>query len=246
MCCRYVLATRAMLAQRPKTPQATFDRVAPYYDRFNSLLSFGFDRSWRRAAAKALAARSGERVLDIATGTGALALEIARRGASHVTGCDLNANMLGVARERVARAGAAIDLVRCDATKLPFATHSFDAASLAFAIDDMPDREACMAEIGRVLRPGGRFVLLELSQPETQPLLGLYHFYLHTFRWLRRFRVHGYDHLAQEIRGYRGAAAVEALLVRHGFVNYRTYGLMFGLARLHVAEQRSRGADVHV
>lgn len=232
-------ATQPMLAHRPKTPQATFDRVARYYDRFNSLLSFGLDRSWRRAAASALPLRAGERVLDVATGTGALALEIARRHRTvSVTGCDLNEHMLSVARERTTRAGAPIELVRCDASQLPFAPHSFDAASLAFAIDDMPDRDACMAEIVRVLRPGARFALLELSQPDTQPLLGLYQLYLHTFRWLRRFRIHGYDHLAQEIRGYRGAAAVEALLARHGFIHYRQQSLTFGLARLHIAERQ--------
>lgn len=227
--------TPALPLHRPKTPQTTFDRVAPYYDRVNSLLSLGLDRGWRRATVASLALRPGECVLDVATGTGALALELARaQAAVRVTGCDINERMLAVARRR---AGEALELVQCDAAGLPFAAHSFDAASLAFAIDDMPDRDRCIAEIVRVLRPGGRFALLELSQPDVQPWRGLYQLYLGTFRWLRRFRVHGYDHLAQEIRGYRGATAIETLLARHGFTRYRQRSLTGGIARLHVAEQ---------
>jgi demethylmenaquinone methyltransferase/2-methoxy-6-polyprenyl-1,4-benzoquinol methylase len=231
-----VTATQPMLAHRPKTPQAIFDRVAPYYDRFNGLLSLGFDRSWRRAAVQALALRDGERMLDVATGTGALALEVFRRHPHvHVTGCDLNERMLAVAQQRAAALGAPIELMRCDAGTLPFASGTFDAVSLAFAVDDMPDRDACIAEIVRVLRPGGRFALLELSQPDTQPFQGLYRLYLGLFGWLRGFRVQGYDHLAQEIRGYRGAAAIATLLARHGFEAYRQQSLTFGVARLHVA-----------
>jgi demethylmenaquinone methyltransferase/2-methoxy-6-polyprenyl-1,4-benzoquinol methylase len=224
---------------RPKTPQAIFDRVAPYYDRFNGILSLGLDRRWRRSAIDALGLRAGQHALDVATGTGALALEMARRhdGGVRVTGCDLNKRMLSVASERLARAGTQVELLRCSAANLPFSSRSFDAASLAFAIDDMPDRDACIAEIRRVLRPGGSFALLELSQPDVQPLKGAYHLYLAAFRLLRRFRVEGYDHLAQEIRGYRGADAVATLLARHGFVRYARRNLSGGIARLHVAER---------
>lgn len=229
---------------RPKTPQATFDRVAPYYDRFNSLLSLGLDRSWRRRAVAALELAPGQHVLDVATGTGALALEILRGspGVVRVTGCDLNQRMLAVAKARLRSAPGQHELLCCDAAKLPFGEDTFDAATLAFAIDDMPDRDACIAEIKRVLRPGGRFVLLELSQPDAQPLKGAYDLYLETFRLLRRVQVAGYDHLAQEIRGYRGAAAIEELLKRHGFVAYARKNLTGGIARLHVA--RSPGSQV--
>jgi demethylmenaquinone methyltransferase/2-methoxy-6-polyprenyl-1,4-benzoquinol methylase len=222
---------------RPKTPQATFDRVAPYYDRFNSLLSLGLDRRWRGHAVEALALQPGQRVLDVATGTGALALSILRktRGTVSVTGCDLNQRMLSVARQRLADAPGQVELCCCDATQLPFAAASFDAATLAFAIDDMPDRDACIAEIARVLRPGARFVLLELSQPDTQPLKAAYDLYLDAFRLLRRVRVDGYDHLAEEIRGYRGPEAIAELLGRHAFGQYTRKALTGGIARIHVA-----------
>lgn len=224
--------------ERPRTPQATFDRVAPYYDTFNSILSLGIDRSWRRQLAQALELAPGARVLDVATGTGAVAAAVVRAtgGNVSVTGCDVNAQMLAVAERRVVREGAPIELLRCDAMELPFSDDSFDAATLAFAIDDMPDREVCMQEIRRVLRPGGKVALLELAQPDTEPFRSAYRLYLRTFRLLRRVSVHGYDHLEQEILTYRGANAVEELLGRSGFTRYRHRSLTFGIARLHLGE----------
>ena len=225
---------------RPKTPQATFDKVAPYYDRVNGLLSLGLDRRWRRRTIAALALQPGDSALDVATGTGALALEMVAQGHGRVsvTGCDLNTHMLAVAQQRAAAAGANITFLCCDAANMPFAERSFDAASLAFAIDDMPDRDACIAEIARVLRPGGRFVLLELSQPDTQPLKAAYAAYLNTFQWLRKLKLEGYDHLAQEIRGYRGAQAIAELLARHGFALREQRALTGGIARLHCATRQ--------
>jgi demethylmenaquinone methyltransferase/2-methoxy-6-polyprenyl-1,4-benzoquinol methylase len=200
-----------------------------------------------------LALQPGQRVLDVATGTGALALEIARAGGGsiHITGCDLNERMLSVARQRLANAPTPVELHRCDAANLPFPASSFDAVTLAFAIDDMPDRDACIAEITRVLRPGGRLVLLELSQPDTQPFKGAYDLYLDAFRWLKRVRIDGYDHLAQEIRGYRGAQAIAELLERHRFGDYAQRALTAGIARLHVArlqpahEEHPRSEKTH-
>jgi demethylmenaquinone methyltransferase/2-methoxy-6-polyprenyl-1,4-benzoquinol methylase len=229
------------IRERPRTPQSVFDRVAPYYDTFNSILSLGLDRSWRRRAAKSLVLRPGAKVLDVATGTGALAAEIVRStsGVVSVTGCDLNERMLSVAARRIEKGKMSIELVHCDAARLPFREGSFDAATLAFAIDDMPDRDLCMREIWRVLVPGSPVALLELGQPEAEPLRSLYRMYLKTFSLLKQFSVHGYDHLAEEIRTYRGAAAIEKLLERSGFAGYRRTNLTFGIGRLHVAEKRA-------
>jgi demethylmenaquinone methyltransferase/2-methoxy-6-polyprenyl-1,4-benzoquinol methylase len=227
---------RAPSRERPKTPQAVFDRVAPYYDTLNSLLSFGRDRRWRRETVAALGLCPGDVVLDVATGTGALAVEIVRAmsGTVRVTACDTNERMLAVARSRTDPAMAAIEIVQCDASRLPFAEESFDAVGLSFAIDDMPDRIACILEIRRVLRVGGRVALLELSQPDGGMLRVGYRMYLHVFRALRQL---GYEHLEEEILTYRGPTAIEELLGAAGFSSYRRRSLSGGIARLHVAQK---------
>jgi demethylmenaquinone methyltransferase/2-methoxy-6-polyprenyl-1,4-benzoquinol methylase len=224
-----------LTTDRPRTPQALFDRVAPYYDAMNSVLSFGMDRRWRREAAATLELAPGSRVLDVATGTGSLASAVARAAAGtvSVTGCDVNERMLSIARARVRRSGLPVELVHADAMKLPFADASFDAVTIAFAIDDMPDRDACAIEMKRVLRPGGRLVLLELGQPDGGALRAMYRGYLRVFRVAND----GYKHLEREIRGYRGAEAIEALVTRVGFIGYVRRSLTGGIARLHVAEK---------
>jgi demethylmenaquinone methyltransferase/2-methoxy-6-polyprenyl-1,4-benzoquinol methylase len=223
------------LAERPRTPQSVFDRVAPYYDRFNSLLSLGIDRSWRHQTCRALDLAPGARVLDVATGTGALATVLAHSAAKpRVIGCDLNARMLAVAERREL---ANVRWLRCDAAQLPFPSRSFDAVTISFAIDDMPERTRCASEMLRVLRPGGQLALLELARPEREPLKSLYRMYLGTFRLLRRLRVQGYDHLAQEIMTYRGADAARELLQSVGFAAYKSHSLTLGLARLHLARR---------
>jgi ubiquinone/menaquinone biosynthesis methyltransferase len=226
-------------AERPRTPQATFHRVAPYYDAMNSILSLGLDRLWRRQTVAALELSPGARVLDVATGTGALAAEIHRTtsGAVSITGCDVNETMLSVARRRAERSRASLALVQCDATELPFEPESFDAITIGFAIDDMPDRGACAREMWRVLSPGGKLALLELGQPDAPVLNVAYRVYLQLFRALRHVSVSGYDHLEQEILKYRGPDAVKQLLLGAGFTGYRRRSLSGGVARLHLAEK---------
>jgi demethylmenaquinone methyltransferase/2-methoxy-6-polyprenyl-1,4-benzoquinol methylase len=163
---------------------------------------------------------------------------ISSRQSPRVIGCDLNTRMLAVARGRV-RADQ-LPLVRCDAGSLPFASERFDAVTIGFAIDDMPERSRCAREMLRVLRPGGRLALLELSRPEREPFKSLYRTYLRVFSLLRRVRVAGYDYLAQEIVTYRGADAARELLLSVGFVDYQSIELTCGLARLHLA-RRARG-----
>jgi demethylmenaquinone methyltransferase/2-methoxy-6-polyprenyl-1,4-benzoquinol methylase len=229
----------ASIRDRPKTPQSIFSRVAPYYDALNAAFSLGRDQGWRRETVLALGLSPGARVLDVATGTGGLALEIVRRSSGQiaVTACDLNERMLSVARRRAERALLPVNFVRCDATALPFSNDSFDAVSIGFAIDDMHDRQLCVREMQRVLRPGGQIALLELGQPETLLLRAAYLQYLKIFRVLRQASINGYSHLEQEILGYRGAAATQQLLVEGGFAGYRRVSLSSGIACLHLARK---------
>jgi demethylmenaquinone methyltransferase/2-methoxy-6-polyprenyl-1,4-benzoquinol methylase len=216
-----------------------FDRVAPYYDAVNAILSLGLDRRWRRRTAASLELSPGARVLDVATGTGALATEIHRltAGCVAITGCDVNERMLAVARERMSKQRADVRIVRCDATELPFPKESFEAVTIGFAIDDMPDRERCAREMWRVLSPGGQIALLELGQPDSAFLRAMYRVYLRCFRLLRHVSLDGYGHLEREIVEYRGADAVERLLIGTGFEGYSRQNLAWGVARLHVARK---------
>lgn len=230
---------------RPKTPQRLFDRVASRYDLMNSLLSLGSDRRWRRLVAARVDPAQRIRVLDLATGTGSLATAIAARNPSaYVVGCDLNAAMLKVAREKAARGVPGtgerrVRLVRADGLHLPFADGVFDVACVAFAIDDMADRERCAAELLRVLRPGGTLLLLELGTPDNRLLRRLYAGGLHTMRLLGRSRhLEGYGHLREEILTYRGPDAIARLCAAAGFVRYGRRSLTGGIACLHWAERR--------
>lgn len=162
---------------------AMFDGIAPRYDLVNRVLSLGIDRRWRRRTVDALALPPGARVLDVATGTADLALAIAARHRdATVVGLDPSANMLAVARRKIAAAGFAdrISLVSGDAQALPFAAAAFDGATIAFGIRNVRDRSRALAELARVVRPGGRVCVLELSEPRGGVLGPLARFHVHT------------------------------------------------------------------
>lgn len=225
---------------RPKTPQQLFDRVAPHYDLMNSLLSAGSDRRWRRTAAAALRLSPRARVLDLASGTGAMARAVLRRNRALglVVGCELNEAMLraGRRRSRHHSGGGRLSNVRATAEALPFPDNSFDAATLAFAVDDFEHPPRAAAELRRVLRPGGQLVLLELSVPSNPVLGALYRASLRALDLVGRIPgLAGYRHLRQEIGAYRGAGAVAALLGGAGFRLVRQRRLSLGLATVHVA-----------
>ncbi len=240
-----------------------FDRVAPYYDRFNTLLSVGFDRRWRRHAARSLKLSAGARVLDVATGTGALARTIAEVAPERakVVGCDLNPRMLAVGQDRLghssagrnraaqvaqqagpaAQAGAAarVWLVRANAECLPFSDDTFDAATIGFALDDFADRVMAVRELQRVIRPGGELVLLELSLPDQPMLRRAYRSGLAVFGLIGRLPGRaGYSHLREEITRYRGVRAIVELLANSGFGDHRFVRLTGGIATLHHAVKR--------
>ncbi|MDH3200896.1 MAG: bifunctional demethylmenaquinone methyltransferase/2-methoxy-6-polyprenyl-1,4-benzoquinol methylase UbiE [Myxococcales bacterium] len=145
-----------------------FDQIAGRYDLLNRLMSMGIDQSWRRKTVTAMELPPNARVLDLATGTGDLALMIVRRHPdAHVVGSDPSKRMLEVGIEKVKRAGLAdrVQFQEGDAQSLPFDDDSFDGCCIAFGIRNVPDRDAALAEMARVTKPGGRVAVLELSEP---------------------------------------------------------------------------------
>lgn len=146
---------------------AMFDQIAPRYDLVNRVLSLGLDQRWRRRVVRSLLLGERPRVLDVATGTGDLAIAIARAcPGAEVVGLDPSPRMLDIGRAKLARAGLAarVTLVDGDAQALPFANCEFDAATIAFGIRNVPDRPRALRELARVVRPGGRIAVLELAE----------------------------------------------------------------------------------
>lgn len=164
--------------QEPKVDQIRrmFNRIAPKYDQLNRIISLGLDRSWRKRALHLLAPYAPQRVLDVATGTGDLAIEIIQTisSAKEVVGVDISEEMMRVGQEKVHQAGldTKISFERQDCTAMTFEADSFDAATIAFGIRNFSDIPTAAAELHRVLRPGGVLIIAELSVP-TNPLLRL-------------------------------------------------------------------------
>ncbi len=149
----------------PDAVRSMFDRIAPVYDVMNRVMTVGLDIRWRRLAAES-AVRSGDRVLDAACGTGDLAIADLKAGAGKVTGLDFSQAMLARARRKTAgRSPAALDWVQGDMLALPFADATFDAATVGFGVRNVADLELGLRELRRVLRPGGRLAILEITQP---------------------------------------------------------------------------------
>lgn len=177
---------RADGARGPSAPDAdrvhgTFSLIADKYDLFNRLSSLGIDRSWRRATVAAAAVKTSSRVLDLCAGTGDLSLAIARYGRpAEVVGADFVPEMLAVAERKALgfRGRTKIAFILADAQKPPFPDASFDVVTVAFGVRNLPDRAAHFAEVLRVLKPGGRYVILEFSRPSLAAWRWLYHRYL--------------------------------------------------------------------
>ncbi|MCC6216285.1 MAG: bifunctional demethylmenaquinone methyltransferase/2-methoxy-6-polyprenyl-1,4-benzoquinol methylase UbiE [Polyangiaceae bacterium] len=218
-----------------------FDGIAPRYDLLNRLISLGIDQGWRRRTVDALALGDSATVLDVATGTGDLALEIARRHPSaRVVGLDPSRGMLEVARAKLAtRAeGARIELVEGDAQSLPFPDAAFDAATVAFGIRNVPDRPRALAELRRVVRPGGRLAVLELSEPNGA-LGPLTRFHVHNVVPFLGALLSGsweYRYLQRSIAAFPPPEAFMRLVEAAGWRRVEQARLTFGAAYVHVGE----------
>ncbi len=216
-----------------------FRSVAPRYDLMNDVLSGGMHRLWKSFAVREAQVRPGMRVLDVAGGTGDLALAFARLvgDTGQVILTDINDAMLAQGRDGLLDAGVAIEAVRCDAEQLPFAEGSFDRVIVSFGLRNMTNKDLALASMRRVLRPGGRLLVLEFSRIWA-PLAPLYDAYsLHVMPWLGE-RIAGdgasYRYLAESIRVHPPQQALAELMRAAGLARVRWFNFAAGICALHV------------
>ena len=220
--------------------RSVFDSVAPRYDMMNDLMSLGLHRAWKAYTVLVADVRPGQRVLDLAGGTGDLAQAFARKvgDSGLVVHTDINASMLRVGRDRLLDAGFVLPTTVCDAEKLPFAHDSFDRVSVGFGLRNMTHKDRALAEMYRVLRPGGKLLVLEFSKV-ARPLEKAYDWY--SFGILPRLGrlVAGdeasYRYLAESIRMHPGQEELKAMMKQSGFGHVDYHNLTGGVAALHVA-----------
>jgi demethylmenaquinone methyltransferase/2-methoxy-6-polyprenyl-1,4-benzoquinol methylase len=225
--------------EKARRVRRVFDSVAPRYDLMNDLMSMGLHRGWKAYTVLVSNVRPGDRVLDIAGGTGDLALAFAKKvGASgQVVHTDINEAMLRTGRDRLLDAGIVLPTLVCDAEKLPFADDSFDLVSVAFGLRNMTHKDLALAEMNRVLKPGGKLLVLEFSKV-AQPLRKAYDWY--SFKVLPQLGnlVAGdsasYRYLAESIRMHPDQQELKSLMHKGGFGHVDYHNMTGGVVALHV------------
>ena len=228
--------------EKARRVRGVFDSVAGKYDLMNDLMSLGLHRVWKRFAVNATGVRAGMRVLDLAGGTGDLARLFAERvgPGGEVVLTDINGAMLALGRDRMVNAGRLVPAVQCDAEKLPFASGRFDCVSIAFGLRNVTRKEQALAEMVRVLKPGGVAAVLEFSRVYA-PLAPAYDWY--SFNVLPRLGrlVAGddasYRYLAESIRMHPDQAALKAMMEQAGFDRVEVHNLMAGVVALHLGHK---------
>ncbi len=230
--------SRAALDKQPREVAAMFDGVAGRYDVTNTVLSAGLDRYWRKRTRQCLELRPGQRVLDLAAGTGVSTAELKRSGAAAV-GCDFSLGMLRAGRASKRRRDVA--MVAGDGTHLPFADEVFDSVAISFGLRNIADVEAALREMARVVRPGGRLVVCEFSRPTNAVFRVLYLNYLmRALPWLAR-RVSSnpdaYVYLAESIRAWPAQQELARTIAGAGWSDVRYRNLSGAIVALHLAER---------
>jgi demethylmenaquinone methyltransferase/2-methoxy-6-polyprenyl-1,4-benzoquinol methylase len=215
-----------------------FSSVAQKYDVMNDLMSGGLHRLWKSFAIELSGTRKGQRILDVAGGTGDLSRAFARRvgPTGQVWLTDINNAMLAVGRDRLLDHGLTLPVAQCDAERLPFPDNYFDCVSVAFGLRNMTHKDGALSEFYRVLRPGGRLLILEFSQV-WKPLSGAYDFYsFKILPWLGEKVAHdaaSYRYLAESIRMHPDQQALKDMMQQAGFERVEYFNMTAGVVALH-------------
>lgn len=225
--------------EKAKHVRSVFDSVAPKYDVMNDLMSAGLHRVWKRYTITVANPQPGNQVLDIAGGTGDLSLAFAKRvgPSGRVVHTDINEAMLREGRNRLLDLGVVLPTMVCDAEKLPFASESFDFVSVAFGLRNMTHKDQALAEMCRVLKPGGKLLVLEFSRV-AKPLEKAYDWY--SFNVLPKLGKlvandeHSYRYLAESIRMHPGQEELRQLMKSAGFGHVDVHNLSAGVVALHL------------
>ena len=232
------------LSEKGEKIQEMFGTIAPRYDFLNRLLSFGIDRSWRTKAVHLLKYHEGSRILDVATGTGDVALEIARCTPASVTitGADFCKEMVELGQVKVAESPYAgrIDFRVAPCEDLPFPDNTFDSVTIAFGIRNVVDRKLGLAEMWRVLRPGGRMIILEFSTPRSQLFKQIYYFYFkHLLPMIGGLfsRYNAYKYLPDSVLEFPSQDEFARMIADTGFSNVQARELTFGIASIYSGDK---------
>lgn len=218
-----------------------FDTISKEYDSLNRIISFGIDVKWRKKVVDIVAKHNPETILDIATGTGDLAINLTKTNASKIIGLDISEGMLNVARKKIAKKKleTTIEMVIGDSENLTFADNSFDAITVAFGIRNFENLEKGLSEILRVLKPNGVFVILETSIPTKTPFKQGYKFYTKAIlpiigKLFSKDKV-AYAYLCESASVFPYGEALNNILLKTGFTNAKALPQTFGVATIYTA-----------
>ncbi len=221
-----------------------FDQIAHSYDFLNHTLSLGIDRSWRKAAIDSLKPYAPQRILDVATGTGDFALmAVDRLHPQSLIGADLSEGMLSVGREKVERAGKSdiITLQKEDCMALSFEDNTFDAVTVAYGVRNFEDLDRGLREMLRVLKPGGRLVIIELTSPVRFPMKQLFWLYAHVWMPIVGKLVsrdsRAYSYLPATMEAFPQGEVMQGIIEKAGFQSVKFRRFTFGLSTLYTAEK---------
>ena len=220
-----------------------FDNISDNYDGLNRVISMGTDVSWRKKVVAAVAATNPESILDIATGTGDLAIQMANTGAKRIVGLDLSEGMLKVGRRKISdkKLNIEIEMIQGDSENLPFDDNSFDAITVAFGVRNFENLEKGLEEIYRVLKPTGIFVVLETSVPTKFPYKQGYRFYssliLPVIGKMFSKDKDAYSYLSESAANFPYGNAFNNILSKIGFINVKDMPQTFGVSTIYIASK---------
>jgi demethylmenaquinone methyltransferase/2-methoxy-6-polyprenyl-1,4-benzoquinol methylase len=220
-----------------------FDRIAPKYDLLNKVLSVGVDKGWRKKMVAELKPLQPKTMLDIATGTADVAIACMKLQPDHITGIDISALMLAEGQKKIEGLGIAqqITLQQADSESLPFADNSFDAITVAFGVRNFQNLDKGLSEMLRVLKPNGKVVILEFSQPENFPIKQFYNFYskyiLPTIGQLVSKERAAYEYLPESVAAFPYGKEFVKIMNSNNFVNTKCVSLTFGIASIYVGSK---------